>query len=131
MEPLQFKVIKSTRQYNQYCKMLEELVVIGRKSAPERDAIELLQLLIAKWDEENNTFSEEDPVRVLRYLMKDHQMKSVDLSRMLGISTSLVSDILHYRRGLSKEIIRKLSAHFCVSQELFNRPYGLKASTKA
>lgn len=131
MEPLQFKVIKSTRQYNQYCKMLEELVVIGRKSAPERDAIELLQLLIAKWDEENNTFSEEDPVRVLRYLMKDHQMKSVDLSRMLGISTSLVSDILHYRRGLSKEIIRKLSAHFCVSQELFNRPYELKASTKA
>lgn len=131
MEPLQFKVIKSTRQYNQYCKMLEELVVIGRKSAPERDAIELLQLLIAKWDEENNTFSEEDPVRVLRYLMKDHQMKSVDLSRMLGISTSLVSDILHYRRGLSKEIIRKLSAHFCVSQELFNRPYELKAPTKA
>ncbi|GEP98171.1 helix-turn-helix domain-containing protein [Chitinophaga cymbidii] len=131
MEPLQFKVIKSTRQYNQYCKMLEELVVIGKKSAPERDAIELLQLLIAKWDEENNTFSEEDPVRVLRYLMKDHQMKSVDLSRMLGISTSLVSDILHYRRGLSKEIIRKLSAHFCVSQELFNRPYELKAPTKA
>lgn len=131
MEPLQFKVIKSVRQYNQYCKMLEELVVIRKKSVHERDAIELLQLLIAKWDEENNTFSDEDPIKVLRYLMKDHQLKSVDLSQLLGISTSLVSDILHYRRGLSKEIIRKLSAHFSVSQELFNRPYELKAPTKA
>lgn len=131
MEPLQFKIIKSKRQYNQYCKMLEELVMINKKSTPQKDAIELLQLLIAKWDEENNTFSDEDPIGVLRYLMKDHRLKSVDLSNLLGISTSLVSDILHYRRGLSKEIIRKLSDHFKVSQELFNRPYKLKAATKA
>lgn len=131
MEPLQFKIIKSRRQYNQYCTMLEELVVINKKSTPQKDAIELLQLLIAKWDEENNTFSDEDPIGVLRYLMKDHHLKSVDLSNLLGISTSLVSDILHYRRGLSKEIIRKLSDHFKVSQELFNRPYKLKTATKA
>lgn len=131
MEPLKFKIIKSVRQYNEYCKMLEELVMVSKKSVHHRDAIELLEWLIARWDDENNTFSDEDPIGVLRYLMKDHHLRSVDLSKLLGISTSLVSDVLNYRRGLSKEIIRKLSDHFKVSQELFNRPYELKAPTKA
>jgi hypothetical protein len=32
----------------------------------------------------------------------------VELSAELEISKSLLSDILHYRRGLSREVIRKL-----------------------
>jgi len=32
---------------------------------------------------------------------------------------------LHYKKGLSKDVIRKLAAHFKVSQEAFNRPYAL------
>jgi HTH-type transcriptional regulator/antitoxin HigA len=36
-----------------------------------------------------------------------------------------MSEILHYRKGLSKEIIRKLADRFKVRQEAFNRPYKL------
>jgi HTH-type transcriptional regulator/antitoxin HigA len=36
-----------------------------------------------------------------------------------------LSDILHYRRGLSREVIRKLASRFKLSQELFNKPYKL------
>lgn len=56
-------------------------------------------------------------IELLRYLMNENKLKSVDLSKMLLISPSLVSDILNYRRGLSKEIIRKLADRFKVSQE--------------
>jgi HTH-type transcriptional regulator / antitoxin HigA len=45
---------------------------------------------------------------------------------MLGISKGLVSNILNYKKGLSKESIRILANRFKVSQEAFNRPYVLK-----
>lgn len=131
MELLPYKVIKTNTQYNQYCKLLESLVMLQKKSTVEKDVIELLQVLIEKWDRDHSTFAEADPIESLCFLMKSHKIKSVQLAKDLGISPSLVSDILNYRRGLSKENIRKLSDRFAVSQELFNRPYPLTASIKA
>ena len=58
--------------------------------------------------------------------MKDRHMKAKDLVELLKVSKGLVSDILNYKKGLSKEIIRILSQEFKVSQEVFNRPYTLK-----
>ncbi|MES2328837.1 MAG: helix-turn-helix domain-containing protein [Bacteroidota bacterium] len=122
---LHYKVIKTETQYNQYCNVLEEFVALKKKTREQKDVIELLTLLIETWDEAHDTFGDSDPVELLRYLMDENKLKSVDLSKLLDISTSLVSDILNYRRGLSKDIIRKLSERFKVSQEIFNRPYKL------
>jgi len=131
MEKLKYKVIKSEKQYNDYCKILETLVTTPGKRKTLADEIELLTLLIEKWDEAHNTFKEADPVEVLRHLMAEHDLKAVQLAAILGISKSLMSDMLHYRRGLSKENIRKLAGQFKVSQELFNRPYKLLVPVKA
>ena len=57
--------------------------------------------------------------------MKDHKMKSVDLANLLDVSEGLVSDILNYKKGLSKETIRILSDRFKLNQEGFNRHYEL------
>ena len=81
--------------------------------------------MIEKWDEEHNTFKEVDPIKLLHSLMKDHHLKAKDLVDLLGISKGYVSDILNYKKGLSKEVIRKLAEYFKVSQEAFNRPYKL------
>src|SRR5580698_3475737 len=109
MEALPYKMIKSLKQYKEYCNVLETLVIAKRKSQLHQDTIDLLTLLIEKWDEEHNTFSQADPVELLGYLMKENKMKAVDLAGELQISKSLVSDILHYRRGLSRDVIRKLA----------------------
>ena len=55
--------------------------------------------------------------------MDERNLKTKDLVEILGVSKGLVSDILHYKKGLSKEIIRSLADYFKVSQEAFNRPY--------
>ena len=128
MDTLQYKVIKTKTQYHQYCNQLEALVMLQKKNKVEQDTIELLTLLIEKWDEEHNTFTDADPVELLRYLMTENKLKSVDLAKTLAISTGLMSDILNYRRSLLKEVIRKLSEKFKVSQEVFNRPYKLAAA---
>ena len=125
METLQYKIIKTDGQYNKYCNILEGLVDGGKKAKSVQDEIELLTLLIEKYDEEHNTFDDADPVELLKGLMKDHKMKAVDLARLLNVSEGLVSDMLNYKKGLSKDTIRILSEKFKLNQEAFNRHYKL------
>lgn len=125
METLKYKVITSEKQYDNYCKTLEELVFAKQKSKQAKEEIALLTLLIEKYDQEHNIFAELDPVELLRSLMKEHKLKSVDLARKLNVSPGLVSDIINYKKGFSKEIIRELASLFKMSQEAFNRHYAL------
>lgn len=130
METLKYKVIKSETQYDKYCRQLEELLDNDTKTKAANEEIELLTLLIEKWDEEHNTFGDADPIEILKSLMKDHKMKSVDLASLVGVSEGLVSDMLNYKKGLSKETIRILADRFKLNQEAFNRPYTLHSPAK-
>lgn len=125
METLQYKIIKTDAQYNRYCDTVEALVDSGKKTKAVQDEIELLTLLIEKYDADHNNFDDADPIELLKSLMKDHKMKAVDLANLLDVSEGLVSDILNYKKGLSKETIRILSERFKLNQEAFNRPYEL------
>ena len=127
MEVLKYKVISSNTQYKEYSKILENLIFTELKSKNLHDEIALLTLLIEKWDNDHNSFNDLDPVQLLQSLMDSHQLKAKDLVDMLGVSKSYVSEILNYRKGFSKVVIRKLASHFKVSQEAFNKPYVLKA----
>jgi HTH-type transcriptional regulator/antitoxin HigA len=121
---MKYKIIKTERQYDKYCKVLEDLVFKNRKK--DKDEIELLTLLIEKYDDENYPTPELDPIELLKSLMDEHKMKAKDLVEILNLSKGTVSKILNYQTGLSKETIRKLSERFKLNQEAFNRPYRLK-----
>lgn len=123
MKTLKFTIIKSQKQYVEYCEVLETLISGNRKES--QDEIELLTLLIEKWDNEHNSFNDLYPIELLKSLMIENNLKSKDLVEILGVSKGTVSKILNYHKGLSKETIRKLSKRFKVSQESFNRPYKL------
>jgi HTH-type transcriptional regulator / antitoxin HigA len=125
MEILKYKVITGEKQYDKYCKTLEKLVFEGGKSKQVKDEIALLTVLIEKWDEEHSNFKNLNPVELLQSLMDDHKLKAIDLANILEVSRGLVSEMLNYKRGFSKEIIRTLASHFKVSQEAFNRAYKL------
>ena len=125
MEALKYKVIKAEQQYLDYCNRLEELVMQESKGSEVEEEIDLLMLLVEKWDEEHDTLGKSDPVEALKYLMAEHKLKSKDLAELLGISKGFVSEMLSYKKGFSKENIGKLAKHFKVKQELFNRQYKL------
>ena len=121
---MKYKIIKSERQYDKYCKILEELVFKNRKK--DEDEIELLTLLIEKYDEDHYQTPELDPIELLKSLMDEHKLKAKDLVQILNLTKGTVSKILNYQTGLSKDTIRKLSDRFKMNQEAFNRPYRLK-----
>lgn len=123
MEKLKYTVIKNQKQYDNYCKILEEL--LSKDDKKYSDEIELLTILIEKWDYEHNSFVDADPVELIKSLMESNNLKAKDLVQILDLSKGTISKILNYQKGLSKETIRKLSDHFKISQEAFNRPYKL------
>ena len=128
MSNLKFTVIRNIEQYNLYCKILEEHV--DQDNSDLQDEIDLLTLLIEKWDEAHNTFADSDPIELLKALMDDHRIKAKDLVEILQLSKGTVSKVLNYQKGLSKNTIRRLSDYFKVSQGAFNRPYELKEEGK-
>jgi HTH-type transcriptional regulator/antitoxin HigA len=130
MDNLKYKVIKSKAQYNAYCKTLETLLETKAKTKATKDEIDLLMLLIETWDEAHNTFYDLDPVQLLLSLMAERNMKATALAEKLGVSKGLVSDILNYKKGMSKEVIRGLAALFSVSQDAFNRQYDLETANR-
>ncbi len=123
MKALKYRLIKDVSQYKEYCEILEELILSRNEAS--RDEIDLLTLLIEKWDNENNSFNDSDPVELLKALMDEKDLRAKDLTGILDLSKGTVSKILNYHKGLSKDTIRKLSDYFKLSQEAFNRPYPL------
>ncbi len=57
--------------------------------------------------------------------MEENAYSGYKLSKDLGISQSVISDIINYKRGFSKDLIRKLSAKFGVGQASFLKQYEL------
>ena len=62
MEALKYKIIISDKQYDNYCKTLEDLVFSSPKTKANKDEIASLTLLIEKYDEEHNTFVDVGPI---------------------------------------------------------------------
>ena len=129
METLKYTVIKTEPQYQSYCTQLEALVAAPNPSVATQEEIDLLTLLIETWDHAHATLPAADPIEVLRSLMAGRNLLAKDMVAVLGLSKGAVSDILNRRRGLSKEVIRRLASCFQVSQETFNRPYELAVAT--
>jgi HTH-type transcriptional regulator/antitoxin HigA len=112
-------VIRSEAENDRYIAMLEKLDRKGtRMSAAERRMTELLTLLIEDFEEKHYVLKPASPVEVLNELMLANQLKQKDLVDIFG-TPSIVSEVLHGKRQLTTEHIRRLSRRFHVSPELF------------
>lgn len=127
MTELKYPVIKSREQYDRYCNALEELLGKPKPTMAEEEEVELMTTLIEVWDQQNSQTKQRDPVQLLRSFIKEHKLKPLQIMKIMGIeSRGHFYEVLNYKKGLSKEVIRNLATHFKVSQEAFNRHYTLK-----
>lgn len=126
MDTLKYKVIKSGEQYFDYSDQLEELVSNGLDTQESIDEYELLYLLIRAWDEQHRQVPELDPVELIKSLMEGHELKQTDMVEIAGVGKSTISEILNYKKRMSKKVIRNLADHFKIQQEALNKPYRLE-----
>lgn len=126
MSELKYTVIKDDAQYYKYCDRLEELVSSGMKSEDAVNEYDLLYLLIKNWDDAHRSIPELDPVELIKSLMEDHNLKQTDLVDIAGVGKSTISEILNYKKRMSKNVIRNLANHFKIQQEALNKTYRLE-----
>jgi HTH-type transcriptional regulator/antitoxin HigA len=112
-------VIRSESENERCIRLLEELDRKGsRMSAAERRMAELLTLLIEDFEEKHYALQAATPVQVLNEVMLANGLKQKDLVDVFG-TPSIVSEVLHSKRQLTTEHIRRLSRRFHVSPEVF------------
>ncbi|MGO9318525.1 MAG: helix-turn-helix domain-containing protein [Terracidiphilus sp.] len=113
------RVIRSEEQNQSYIQALYVLEQNKHTWTPEEaELADLLTLLIENYEEQHYELPMSSPLDMLQFLMDQHGLKQKDLLDVFG-TPSIISEVLNSKRELSKEHIRRLSARFHVSPELF------------
>ena len=90
-----------------------------RQRTPEEDALlELLIILIEKFEETSYPLPNLESDRMLRHLMEARNMKQEELVGVIG-SRGVVSEIVNGKRSISKAQAKMLGELFHVSSSLF------------
>ncbi len=98
---------------------LEKLTSKVRATPAEQRLIELLSILIEDFEEKYYAPKRRTkPSEVLQELMAANELRQKDLVDVFG-SPSIVSEVLHGKRNLTVDHIRKLSRRFRVSPAVF------------
>lgn len=111
-------LIRNDEELAEYTAELFKLTGKAKTTREEDQAIDLLTLLIEHYETERYPVPKADPVTVLRFLMESHSLSQKDLSRELGVE-STVSLVLRKKRKLNVNHIAKLSRRFQVSPAVF------------
>jgi HTH-type transcriptional regulator/antitoxin HigA len=113
-------VIHNDEQFAEYTRVLFDLTAKARPNRTEEKAIELLTLLIERYESEHYPIPDASPAEVPRFLLDSNHLAQRDLVPELG-NEATVSLVLSGRRQLTRDQIQKLSARFNVSPAAFFR----------
>jgi len=112
------RLIRSDKELERYTDALFELTALAKPSVAEIEAINLLSLLIDKYESERFAIAAASPIEVLKFLMEQNGLQQRDLMGELG-SESNVSLILSGKRNLTLSHVQRLSKRFGVSPSVF------------
>jgi HTH-type transcriptional regulator/antitoxin HigA len=112
------RVIHNDAELEAYTEALFQLTALERPSRHEVEAIELLTLLVERYERQRNPIPAADPASVVRFLIEKQNLRQRDLIPQFG-SESAVSMFLAGQRDLTLEQVRKLSARFNLPADVF------------
>jgi len=110
------KVIKTEDEYEAALGRVSELFD-AKPGTPQGDELELLVLLVEKYEETAYPIGLPDPLTAIRFRMEQQVLSPADMARYLG-SELAVRDILAGRRKLTLPMIRKLNGDLDIPVEV-------------
>lgn len=111
-------LIHDDRELDAYTSALFELTALENPSPDEVDAMELLTLLIERYEQERYRIPAADPVSVVQFLIEQQHLTQRDLIPQFG-TESAGSMFLSGKRNLTLEQVRKLSSRFQLPADVF------------
>lgn len=112
------RVIHNDAELEMYTDALFRLTALESPSSSEVEAIELLTLLVERYEQEHYAIPEADPISVVRFLMEQQNLSQRDLIPQFG-SESAVSMFMTGERNLTLGQVRKLSTRFKLPADVF------------
>jgi HTH-type transcriptional regulator/antitoxin HigA len=99
--------------------MVEQLMDKPKKTAAEKEMIELLATLIDQYEESVWPTPQASPGEILKFLLDERKLSQSELARRVGIPQPTIANVIAGRRQLSKAGVLSLSKFFRVSPKLF------------
>ena len=112
---MKLKPIKSDRELERALARIDELWS-SKPDTPKGDELDVLMLLVEKYEEEHYPIPPSDPVEAIKFLMEQKALTRKDLEPYLG-TRARVSEVLNRKRNLTLPMIKKL-------HEGLNIPYN-------
>lgn len=103
---MKLKPIRSDRELNRALKRIDELWG-AKPGTPKGDELDVLMLLVEKYEEEHFAIPASDPVEAIKFLMEQNGLSRKDLEPYIGAS-GRVSEVLNRKRNLTLPMIRRL-----------------------
>lgn len=113
--------IRNEKDYQNSLNRLEE-IFDAKKGTEQGDELEILSILIDRYENENFPIGMPDPIEAIKFRMEQMGMKQKDLAEVIGF-TSRVSEILNRKRKLTLSMIRKLSDKLKIPTEVLVQEY--------
>jgi HTH-type transcriptional regulator/antitoxin HigA len=82
----------------------------------EGEEIELLSLLVEKYELEHHRLDAPDPIEAIKFRMEQMNLKQADIAPLFGGKTR-VSEVLHRRRPLTLKMITLLNRYMGIPLE--------------
>ena len=106
---MQLKILKTEKDYDKALNRIDELMELNPKlGTKESDELEILALLVEKYEELNWNIETPDPIEAIKYRMEEMNLKQKDLIPYIG-NKSKVSELLNRKISLSLTMVRNLS----------------------
>ncbi len=114
------KIIKSEQEYNEACERFYLLMNSSEHAiepnSPKGEEIELLSLLIEKYEQKNYQMKAPSPIEAIQFRMEQMNLKQADVAPIFGGKTR-VSEVLNGRRALTLKTITLLNRYLGIPLE--------------
>ncbi|HHQ4645516.1 TPA: helix-turn-helix domain-containing protein [Aeromonas veronii] len=102
-----------------------EAIFDAAPGTPEFDELDVLATLVESYEDKAFPMPDPDPIEAINFRLEQMGLEQKDLVTYLGQS-SRVTEVLKRQRGLSLNMIRRLTAGLGIPAEILIRPYPLK-----
>lgn len=120
---MEIKIIKTEEQYKAYLDRMNE-IFYSEEDTPEGEELDLLALVLEKYEDEHYPIDAPDPIEAIRFMMEQMGLDDNDLGTILN-SQSRAFEILNRKRKLSISHIRKLTEHLKIPADVLIKDYDL------
>jgi HTH-type transcriptional regulator/antitoxin HigA len=114
------KIIKTEAEYNEACAQIYKLINSSEEpiepNSAEGEELELLSLLVEKYEREVYPVKAPTPLEAIRFRMEQMNLKQSDIAPLFGGKTR-ISEVLNGKRPLNLKIITLLNEYLGIPLE--------------